>query len=101
MGNTGLRLGISCYSCLISSFVFIKKETLLKEYFKTHYSKKFLQDFDSKKIPIFLEFSPDCDFVQKNRKFNDFVLFKYISIIPAAVLNLPLFKLSDKYVIKN
>lgn len=54
--------------CDFKSISIQNQEALLEKYYKDFSIKKFNDDFNSKKIPIFLEFSPDCDFVQKNRK---------------------------------
>lgn len=44
------------------------KKRLLKAFFLENEKKKYLKDLINSTTPVFLEFSPDCDFVQAKRK---------------------------------
>lgn len=58
----------NCSQCNFESLDCKEQEKVIETYFKAWKKKKIIDEHHSKKIPIFLEFSPDCDFVQKNRK---------------------------------
>ena len=48
--------------------IFDKKILALKKYYSENKMNQIKKPFEETSIPIFLEFSPDCDFVQGKRK---------------------------------
>jgi len=54
--------------CNFEALDYLDKEKVIEIYFNAWKKKKIVDFHYSKRIPIFLEFSPDCDFVQRNRK---------------------------------
>lgn len=45
-----------------------KQIEVIEKYYNDWKKKKIVDFYHSERIPVFLEFSPDCDFVQRNRK---------------------------------